>query len=843
MPYDPAEIEPHWQAIWFEERTFKTPDLSDKPKYYVLDMFPYPSGAGLHVGHPEGYTATDVIARWKRMLGFNVLHPMGWDAFGLPAERAAVREGIHPAIITRRNVDNFRRQIKRLGFSYDWDREIATSDPAYYRWTQWIFLKLFEMGLAYQAEIPVNWCSALGTVLSNEEVKDGKYVETGDAVERRMMKQWMLRITKYAERLAKDLDDLDWPDAVKKMQREWVGRSEGAEIRFAIEGRPDLTFVAFSTRPDTLFGATFCVLAPEHPLVRQITTPDRRAEVEAYAQRAARMSDRDRSAVDAKEYTGAFTGAFALNPLSGEKLPVWIADYVLAAYGTGAIMSVPGHDERDHAFARKFGLAVRRVVKPADAAAGDAPLPYEGDGTSVDSGPFTGMPTAECKRAVIAALEKKGAGRAMVTYKLRDWLFSRQRYWGEPFPLITLEDGTVKPVPVDELPVELPQLDDFKPTADGQPPLARAQSWVNTEDPETGRPAKRETNTMPQWAGSCWYYLRYLDPKNQSALVDPAKEKYWMPVDLYIGGTEHAVLHLLYARFWHKVLYDAGIVSTKEPFQKLFNQGMILAWSYHDESGRYYHPHDVEERDGKAFAKKSGAPLVSQVEKMSKSKLNVVSPDEIIAEYGADAMRLYEMFMGPLEVVKPWQTKDMEGVFRFLQRVWRLVHDDEDKPAPALQDAPPSAEIRKAVHRAIAGVTGDLEAMRFNTAIAKMMVLVNELTPASPRPKWAVEQLVLILAPFAPHIAEELWQRLGHAKTLAYEPWPKWDAADLVEATVALPVSINGKHKETIEVPRGADRGAIEQMVLANERVQRSLGGKPIRKVIYVEGRMVNLVV
>jgi leucyl-tRNA synthetase len=844
MPYDPAEIEPRWQAYWFENKTFRTPDESAKPKYYVLDMFPYPSGAGLHVGHPEGYTATDILARWKRMLGFNVLHPMGWDAFGLPAERAAVRDGIHPAIITRRNVENFKRQIKRLGFSYDWDREISTTDPSYYRWTQWIFLKLFEMGLAYQAEIPVNWCPALGTVLSNEEVKDGRYVETGDLVERRQMKQWMLRITKYAERLAQDLDGLDWPEPVKKMQREWIGRSEGAEITFQIDGHADLSFIAFTTRPDTLFGSTFCVLAPEHPLVAKITTPDRKADVDAYVDHARKMSDRERGAVDAKEYTGVFTGAYAVNPLAGTKLPVWIADYVLAGYGTGAIMSVPGHDERDHAFARKFGLQVKCVVRPKDAGIDTTVLlPWMGDGVAVESGRFTGLPTAECKAGVIAELEKAGIGRAMVTYKLRDWLFSRQRYWGEPFPLITLDDGTVKPLPLDELPVELPQLDDFKPTADGQPPLARAASWVNTKDPATGKPARRETNTMPQWAGSCWYYLRYLDPKNDEAPFDPAKEKYWMPVDLYVGGTEHAVLHLLYARFWHKVLYDAGVVSTKEPFQKLFNQGMILAWSFQDDAGKYYHPHDVVEKDGKPFSKATGAPLKTQVEKMSKSRLNVVSPDEIIADFGADAMRLYEMFMGPLEIVKPWQTKDMEGVARFLQRVWRLVHDEDDRPNPALQAVEPAAELRKATHRAIAGVTEDLEEMRFNTAISKMMVLVNELTAANPRPKWCVERLVLLLAPFAPHIAEELWQRLGHAQSLAYEPWPKFDPAELVEATVTLPVSINGKLKEKLEVPRGADQATVEKMVLENERVQRSLAGKPVRKVIYVEGRMVNLVV
>ncbi len=841
MPYTPSAIEPKWQEFWERNKTFRTEDGGPRPKYYVLDMFPYPSGAGLHVGHPEGYTATDILARWKRMQGFNVLHPMGWDAFGLPAERAAVRDGIHPAIITKRNVDNFRRQIKRLGFSYDWDREVDTSSPDYYRWTQWIFLRLHEKGLAYQASIPVNWCPALGTVLANEEVKDGRYVETGDPVEKRMMKQWMLRITAYAERLVSDLDLVDWPEPVKKMQREWVGKSHGAEITFAIAGHANRTFTVFSTRPDTLMGSTFCVLAPEHPLVREITTPACKAAVADYVEVAGRKSDRDRTSADAKEYSGAFTGAYAVHPLSGENIPIWIADYVLAGYGTGAVMAVPGHDERDFAFATKFGLEVIRVVKALDGS--EPKLPYSEDGIATNSPGFDGMTTEQAASAVIAALVAKNAGKGMVTYRLRDWLFSRQRYWGEPFPMIELEDGTMVPLPDDTLPVELPALDDFKPTSDGRPPLARAEAWCKTTDPRTGRPAQRETNTMPQWAGSCWYYLRYIDPKNTTAPWDRAKEKYWLPVDLYIGGTEHAVLHLLYARFWHKVLFDLGLVSTPEPFQKLFNQGMILAYSYRDASGKYFHPKDVEEKDGKSFVKGTGAALEKQVEKMSKSKLNVVSPDEVVDEYGADSMRLYEMFMGPLDAVKPWQMNGVEGIYRFLQRTWRLVVTDEDTLHPGITDGAPSPELTKATHRAIAKVTSDLSNMQFNTAISAMMILVNTLTESQVRPRWCLDQLTLLIAPFAPHLAEELWARLGHPTTLAYEAWPKFDPAALIDATVEIPVSINGKMKDVIVVPRGADQSTIEAAARSNEKIAKLIEGMTIKKVIVIPGKMVNLVV
>ncbi len=843
MGYEPERIEPKWQRFWDERKTFKTPDRSAKPKYYVLDMFPYPSGAGLHVGHPEGYTATDVLARWRRMRGFNVLHPMGWDAFGLPAERSAVREGIHPAIITKRNIDNFRRQIKRLGFSYDWDREINTASTDYYRWTQWIFLKLHERGLAYRAEIPVNWCPAQGTVLANEEVKDGKYVETGDPVERRLMKQWMLKITAYAERLLTDLDDVDWPEAVKAMQREWIGRSEGAEIRFDVADQPTRSFTVFTTRPDTLMGSTFCVLAPEHPLVASITTPAQKSAVASYVAAAAQKSDRERSGAEEKEVSGCFTGAYAVHPLSGAKTPIWIADYVLMGYGHGAIMAVPGHDERDYKFATKYSLPIKCVVK-ASAASAEPQLPFGDDGVACNSAAYDGLATAECKRAITAELVKRGVGKSMTTYRLRDWLFSRQRYWGEPFPVVIGEDGQAAPLPIDALPVELPALDDFRPAPDGRPPLARAKEWLKAVDPRNGKPAERETNTMPQWAGSCWYYLRFLDPRNDKAAWDADKEQYWMPVDLYVGGVEHAVLHLLYARFWHKVLFDCGLVSTKEPFKKLFNQGMILAYSYKDAAGKYWAPHDVEEKDGAWRVKSTGASATTQVEKMSKSRLNVVNPDDVVAEYGADALRLYELFMGPLDAVKPWQTNGVEGVYRFLQRAHRLVVDDETNAlSPTLHDVAVSPAIEKLVHRTIAKVTQDLEAMSFNTAISAMMILVNELIPLNPRPQSAVERLTLLMAPFAPHLAEELWSRLGHAESLAYEAWPTFDPAQLVDATVELPVCVNGKVKERIEVPKDADQAAVEAVVRASEKVARALDGKPIKKVIFVPGKMVNLVV
>ncbi len=663
MAYDPKAIELKWQSYWESNATFRAEVDPRRKKFYALDMFPYPSGAGLHIGHPEGFTATDIVCRYKRMSGFNVLHPMGWDSYGLPAERYAMRTGIHPAITTRRNIEKFRQQVRRLGFSYDWSRELATTDPAYMRWTQWIFLKLYERGLAYQAESAVNWCPAQGTVLANEEVKEGKYVETGDPVVKRLMRQWMLRITDYADRLLADLDEVDWPENVKAMQRNWIGRSEGAEVDFAIDGEQGRLTI-FTTRPETLWGATYCVLSPEHPLVARISRSAVSDAVVAYVDQAARLSDADRSD-SSRDKTGVFTGAHAINPVNGARLPIWVADYVLSSYGTGAIMAVPGHDGRDHAFARAFGLPIVQVVD-GDGASDIGSAAYEGDGIMINSAFANGLDVAEARRQVIAWLTANQAGRAKVQYRLRDWLFSRQRYWGEPIPLLHLADGSIVPLPEDSLPLLPRELDDYKPTESGEPPLARAPDWVSTTALGTGEPAIRETNTMPQWAGSCWYYLRFLDPDNAHALVDPEKERYWMPVDLYIGEAEHAVLHLLYARFWHKVLYDIGVVSTKEPFRRLFNQGMILSFSYCDAAGRYYEPERVSARDGRYFV--AGTEVSRQIEKMSKSRLNVIDPDDVIDEYGADSVRLYEMFMGPLDVAKPWQMSGLTGVRRFLER-------------------------------------------------------------------------------------------------------------------------------------------------------------------------------
>jgi leucyl-tRNA synthetase len=782
-------IEPKWQAYWEENAIFRAEIDLAKEKFYALDMFPYPSGAGLHVGHPEGYTATDILCRYKRMLGINVLHPMGWDSYGLPAERYAMRTGIHPAIITKRNIETFRSQVRRLGFSYDWSREVATTDPSYVRWTQWIFLKLFDLGLAYQAEIAVNWCPAQNTVLANEEVKDGKYVETGDPVVRRLMRQWMLRITRYADRLVDDLDELDWPESVKAMQRNWIGRSEGAEVTFPIDGRSDALTV-FTTRPDTLFGATYCVLAPEHKLLARIVTPKARETVDAYVARAEALGDAARTDAG-REKTGVFTGAFVINPVNGQRLPIWVADYVLGGYGAGAIIAVPGHDERDHAFARAFGLPILQVVD--DGAAQDvAEAAYDGDGVMVNSGFLDGLPVELAKRAMIAWLEQHGAGHAKITYRLRDWLFSRQRYWGEPIPVLHLADRSVVPLPEDSLPLPPPELDDYKPAAGGELPLARAVDWLRTTVPGTDIPAMRETNTMPQWAGSCWYYLRFLDPHNDRAFVSKEAENYWMPVDIYVGDPEHAVLHLLYARFWHKVLYDIGAVSTKEPFRKLFNQGMILAFSYRDESGRYYEPGEVTERDGRHFA--GAHELSRQVEKMSKSRFNVVNPDDVVEEYGADSVRLYEMFMGPLDVAKPWQMSGVTGVRRFLNRAWRIVCGEDDALHPLVQEgvAPPPALLRLP-HKTVEAVTEDIEGLRFNTAIARLMEMANALTAAAVRPREVVETFVKLLAPFTPHLAEELWSKLGHEGTLAYAPWPSFDPSSALEESQEYVVQVNGK--------------------------------------------------
>ena len=847
--YDFASIEKKWQRFWEENKTFKAVDFADKPKYYVLDMFPYPSGAGLHVGHPEGYTATDIICRYRRMKGDNVLHPMGWDAFGLPAEQYAVETGTHPEVTTQKNVDNFRRQIKSLGFSYDWDREINTTDPGYFKWTQWIFMQLHKKGLAYLDEVAVNWCPALGTVLANEEVIDGRSERGNHPVERRPMKQWMLRITEYAERLLQDLDELDWPEGVKEMQRNWIGKSVGAEVIFKTSAGPSVT--VYTTRPDTLFGATYMVLSPEHPLVKEITAPECRAAVEAYQAEAAKKTDLARTELST-EKTGAFTGAYAINPVNGVKIPIWIADYVLISYGTGAIMAVPAHDTRDFEFAQKFDLPIKCIIAPdpeaakaegvdvAAVLAGKACWTGEGkliNSANSDGLALDGMSVRESKPAATRWLAERGLGREAVKYKLRDWLFSRQRYWGEPFPIIHYEDGSIELVNDSELPVNLPEMEDFKPSGTGEPPLAKAKDWLNYTDPATGRKGRRETNTMPQWAGSCWYYLRYIDPKNPDQAWDPAKEKYWMPVDLYVGGAEHAVLHLLYSRFWHKVLFDLGLVSTKEPFRKLVNQGMILGVSYKDKRGALVPTDQVDFTPNGPVRKSDGEALVEFPAKMSKSLRNVVNPDDVIREYGADSMRMYEMFMGPLEATKPWSTKGVEGVFRFLKRAWRLIAQSE------IVDVPCTPEQLRVLHATIRKVSQDLDTFNFNTAISQLMIFLNEFSKCDRVPREAAEKFVLLLSPFAPHIGEELWSTLGHAETLAYEPWPVWDEKVLEVNEVEILVQVLGKPKARLMMPVDADQEAASKLALAAPEVQAVLGGKPVRKVIYVPKRLVNIVI
>ncbi|MEI6084319.1 MAG: leucine--tRNA ligase [Verrucomicrobiota bacterium] len=795
-PFD--EIEPKWQRFWADHKTFATSDAPDKPKLYVLDMFPYPSGAGLHVGHPEGYTATDIYCRFKRMRGFNVLHPMGWDAFGLPAEQYAIDTGTHPSITTRKNIDTFRRQIQSLGFSYDWDREVDTTDPEYFKWTQWIFLQLFKKGLAYEAEIPVWWCEGCKAVLANEEVNaDGTCDRKGHkGVYRRPLRQWILRITKYAERLLADLDKVNWPESIKEQQRNWIGRSEGAEVDFKTEAGETLR--VFTTRPDTLFGATYMVLAPEHPLVDKFKSP----AVDAYRNAAAKKSELERTQLE-KEKTGVFTGGYAINPVNNEKIPIWVADYVMMGYGTGAIMAVPAHDTRDFEFAKKFGLEIRTVVQPP---AGIDPQGFTGDGTSVNSGMLTGLPTPEAKQKITAWLEEKKLGKATVNYKLRDWLFSRQRYWGEPIPIVHCDKCGVVPVPESELPLRLPEMKDYSPSGNAEPPLAKATDWVNCNCPQCGGPGKRETNTMPQWAGSCWYYLRYIDPKNPGAFVAADKEKYWMSVDLYVGGAEHAVLHLLYSRFWHKVLLDLGHVSTPEPFTRLINQGMILG-----EDSR----------------------------KMSKSWGNVINPDDVVREFGADTLRLFEMFMGPLEATKPWNTQGAEGIYRFLGRVWRLFCDEDGKLL--VDDSIPTPALMKVLHQTIKKVTEDTDALAFNTAIAQMMIFVNEVTGQETRPRALLEPFVLLLSPYAPHIAEELWGKIGRKPSLAYMPWPKHVEALLVESTITVVVQVNGKVRDRLDVPADITKEDLEKLALANAKVQESIAGKQIKKIIVVPGKLVNI--
>ena len=850
--YDFRGFESKWQKRWEEEKTFKTPDFAEgKKKFYALDMFPYPSGAGLHVGHPEGYTATDILCRYKRMRGFNVLHPMGWDAFGLPAEQYAVETGTHPSVTTEKNIATFRRQIKALGFSYDWDREVNTTDPGYYKWTQWIFKKLYEKGLAYVAEVPVNWCPALGTVLANEEVINGRSERGNHPVERRPMRQWMLRITEYAERLLNDIDKLDWPEGIKEMQRNWIGKSTGAEVVFSLDRPEGGEITVYTTRPDTLFGATYMVLAPEHPLVKEITTPERAEAVNAYREAAARKSDMDRTEL-ATEKTGVFTGCYAVNPVDGRKIPVWTADYVLATYGTGAIMAVPAHDTRDYDFAVKFNLPVICIIEPDAAEAAAAGVDVEavktgkacwtGSGRMINSANseglnVNGMEVAQSKKAATEWLAARGIGRAKTQYKLRDWLFSRQRYWGEPFPVIHMDDGTTKLVPDEDLPLTLPEMEDFKPTGTGEPPLAKAKNWISYTDPETGARGTRETNTMPQWAGSCWYYLRYCDPHNDKMFIDPEKEKYWLPVDLYIGGAEHAVLHLLYSRFWHKVLFDLGLVHTDEPFHKLVNQGMILGISYKDARGALVPNSEVEQTPGGPVRKGTGEKLVEFPAKMSKSLKNVVNPDDVIRDYGADSMRLYEMFMGPLEAVKPWNTQGVEGVYRFLRRSFRMVADQP------ITDAAPDGEALRMLHATVKKVTNDVETLNFNTAISQMMICLNTFSGENkPLPREAAETYVLLLAPFAPHLAEELWERLGHKESLAYAKWPEWDEKHLAVEDVEILVQLLGKPKARIRIPVGADADAMKAAALADETVKAALAGKTIRKVICVPGRLVNIV-
>jgi len=840
--FDHQTIDKKWQAYWDREQTFATPTDRTRPKYYVLDMFPYPSGDGLHVGHPKGYTATDVVARAKRMMGFNVLRVMGWDSFGLPAERRAERTGEHPSVITARNIATFKGQLQKLGLSYDWSRELATSDPAYYKWTQWIFEVLFERGLAYRAEVPVNFCPALGTVLANEEVKDGKYIETGDDVERRMMSQWMLRITEYADRLAEDLASVDWPAGTLKAQQDWIGKSIGANVVFKIAGS-DRAITVFTTRPDTLFGGTWVVLAPEHALVDQITTPAQRAAVADYREQVGKRSERDRTteAADAPK-TGVPTGAFAINPVTGKQIPIWISDYVLASYGTGAVFACPAHDERDYAFAKKFGLPIVEVVKGGNV----AEAAYTGDGPHVNSEFLDGLDNDAAKMKVIAWLAERGLGEQSIRYKLRDWLFSRQRYWGEPFPVVHLADGTTKLVAKDELPVVLPPIDEYKPTRDGQPPLARAKDWLTTVDKATGQAATRETNTMPQWAGSCWYYLRFLSPTRNDVAWDVEEEKYWMPVDLYVGGNEHAVLHLLYARFWHKVLYDAGYVSTKEPFQRLFHQGMIHKTSFRDPSGKYFHDHEVEQRDGKWFVKGTNTAVETKLDKMSKSRYNVVNPDDMCNEYGADSMRLYELFMGPLEDGVEWETTGVAGTRRFLDRAWRVMVDPETDAltGKVSEDAGvDNRELERQLHIAIKKVTQAVTDLKFNTAISELMKFINEATKATAVPRAWFEAFVKIMSPFAPHVAEELWQRLGHRSTIAYQPWPTWDESKLATDTIKIAVQIGGKLRGEIEVPADATQESILAAAKADEKVQPFIAGKAIKKEIYVKGRLVNLVV
>lgn len=802
LNYNHNQIEKKWQDYWDENKTFKTNDNLGQKKFYALDMFPYPSGAGLHVGHPEGYTATDIISRYKRMQGYNVLHPMGWDAFGLPAEQYALDTGNDPREFTKKNIQTFKRQIKELGFSYDWDREVNTTDPEYYKWTQWIFIQLYNKGLAYVDEVAVNWCPALGTVLSNEEVIDGVSERGGHPVYRKPMKQWVLKITEYADQLLADLDDLDWPESLKDMQRNWIGRSEGAKVSFDVDNTEGKVEV-FTTRPDTIYGASFLVLSPEHALVNSITTDEYKEKVKAYQTEASKKSDLERTDL-AKDKSGVFTGAYATNPLSGEKVQIWIADYVLSTYGTGAIMAVPAHDDRDYEFAKKFDLPIIEVIEGGNV----EEAAYTGEGKHINSGELDGLENEAAITKAIQLLEQKGAGEKKVNYKLRDWLFSRQRYWGEPIPVIHWEDGTMTTVPEEELPLLLPETDEIKPSGTGESPLANIDSFVNVVDEKTGMKGRRETNTMPQWAGSCWYYLRYIDPKNENMLADPEKLKHWLPVDLYIGGVEHAVLHLLYARFWHKVLYDLAIVPTKEPFQKLFNQGMILG-------------------EGN--------------EKMSKSKGNVINPDDIVQSHGTDTLRLYEMFMGPLDAAIAWSEKGLDGSRRFLDRVWRLMVNEDGTLSSKIVTTN-NKSLDKVYNQTVKKVTEDFETLGFNTAISQLMVFINECYKVDEVYKPYIEGFVKMLAPIAPHIGEELWSKLGHEESITYQPWPTYDEALLVDDEVEIVVQVNGKLRAKIKIAKDTSKEEMQEIALSNDNVKASIEGKDIMKVIAVPQKLVNIV-
>lgn len=828
---DFPSIDKKQQARWEEAHLFASPRTPGAKKFYCLDMFPYPSGAGLHVGHPEGYTASDILTRYKRMNGYSVLHPMGWDAFGLPAENYAIATGVHPRITTQKNIDNFRRQIKSIGLAYDWSREVDTTDPNYYKWTQWIFLQLFKKGLAYESTVPINWCPSCKTGLANEEVFNGKCERCGHDIERKALRQWILKITDYAEKLLEGLDKLDWPESTLTMQKNWIGKSQGANVIFKLDGFDD-TLTVFTTRPDTLFGATYMVVSPEHPILDKIVSPEQKAAVAAYQKEAAKKSDLERGELN-KEKTGVFTGAYAINPVNGVKIPVWTSDYVLMGYGTGAIMAVPAHDERDYAFAKKFGLKIIEVIKSEQGVDKEA---FTGDGELVNSGFLNGLRVKESKAKMIAWLSEHNVGNAKTTYKLRDWVFARQRYWGEPIPVVHCDKCGVVPLPESELPLTLPQVEKFEPSGTGESPLATVTDWVNTTCPHCGGPAKRETNTMPQWAGSCWYYLRYMDPHNNKALVDPALEKAWGPVDCYIGGAEHAVLHLLYARFWHRVLFDLGVLSHPEPFQKLRHQGMILAFSYRDKMGNYHAYDEIDFKDGKAFLKTTGEELSSMVEKMSKSKKNVINPDEILNQYGADAFRMYEMFMGPFDAQKPWDMKGIEGINRFLKRIYAW-----SESVTFTKEAEPKKSAIL-LNQTIAKVADDIENLRFNTAISALMVLFNDLSKLPGVTQETFQKFIQILHPFAPHLTEEIWQQKGYEGFVLNSTWPTADKSLLQDDTVDMGVQINGKVRERLLISRNAPREEIEQQALASAKVQSYLKELEIKKVIVVPGRMVSIV-